>query len=157
MYNEKMMRKRVILVIIGLLVMTATLWIVIQWAVNGGWPSSGAVRGTLPPNIQYVVPADGMTVEDSYGICVQFNYFAGHGIEDEPEKSIRFYLDGKNVTRSVVDVVRLEYGYPSPSGEPCYKRSEPLRSGWHTAKVTFKYITGERFEYKWRFEVNTQK
>ncbi len=77
---------------------------------------------------------------------------AGNGMGDEPAESIRFYLDGKNVTREVVDVVQLEYGYPAPLGEPCYKQSEPMRSGWHTARVTYEDISGESFAYKWRFE-----
>ena len=147
------MMKRIIVVIVGLIVVAVLLWIVIQWAANGGWPSSGAVRDTLPPHIQYVSPADGNGVEDSYGICVHFYFQAGRGMGEEPEKAIHFFLDGKNVTRDVVDLVRLQYGYPTPVGEPCYKRPEPLRSGWHTAKVTYEDISGERFEYKWRFVV----
>jgi len=145
--------KRIIVVIVGLIVVAGILWFMIQWAVNGGWPSSGAVRDTLPPHIEYVSPADGKVVEDSYTVCVHFNYIAGRGLGEEPEKTIRFFMDGKNVTRDIVDLVRLEYGYPYPLGEPCYTRHEPLRSGWHTAKVTYEDISGQRFEYKWRFAV----
>jgi len=147
------MIKRIIVVIAGLITVALILWIVIAWVVNGGWPLSGAVGDTLPPHIQYVRPADGEVVGDPYGICVHFNYIAGHGMGEEPETTIRFFLDGVNVTQEVVDLVRLQYGYPAPVGEPCYTRSEPLHAGWHTAKVTYEDISGERFAYKWRFVV----
>jgi len=147
------MMKRIFVVITGVIFVAVILWLVIQWAVNGGLPSSGAVRDKLPPHIQYVSPADGKGVEDSYGICVHFNYQAGRGLGEEPEKVIHFFLDGKNVSQDIVDLVRLQYGYPYPVGEPCYTPPKPLHSGWHTAKVTYKDISGKRFEYKWRFVV----
>ena len=149
--------KRIFGLIIGLFALAVILWIGIPWAVNGGWPSSGVVGETLPPHIQYVSPADGEQVGGAYGICAHFNYFAGRGMGEEPETTIRFFLDGVNVTQDVVDLVRLQYGYPDPVGEPCYTRHEPLRSGWHTAKVTYEDISGERFAYKWRFVVITEE
>ena len=151
------MMKRIIAVIVGILVVAVILWLGIPWAVNGGWPSSGAVGDTLPPHIQYVRPADGEVAAGSYGICVHFNYLAGRGMGEEPEQAIRFALDGVNITRDVVDLVRLQYGYPDPVGEPCYSRHDPLRSGWHTARVTYEDISGERFEYKWRFVVPAEE
>jgi len=147
------MMKRISAVIVGILVVAVILWRGIPWVVNGGWPSSGAVGDTLPPDIKYVRPADGELVGDSYGICVHFNYLAGRGMGEEPERVARYFLDGINVTKDIVDLVRLQYGYPDPVGEPCYSRHELLRSGWHTAKVTYEDISGERFEYKWRFVV----
>ena len=147
------MIKRIVVVIVGIIVVAVILWLGIQWAVNGGWPASGAVGDTLPPHIQYVRPADGEQVENSYGICAHFNYQAGRSMGEEPERTIRFFLDGVNVTKDVVDLYRLQYGYPDPVGEPCYTRSEPLRPGWHTAKVTYEDISGQRFAYKWRFFV----
>ena len=145
--------KRIFAVITGVIFVAVILWLVVQWAVNGGLPSSEAVGDKLPPHIQYVSPVDGKGVEDSNGICAHFSYQAGRGLGEEPEKVIHFFLDGKNVTRDFVDLVRLQYGYPDPVGEPCYTPPKPLRPGWHTAKVTYEDISGERFEYKWRFVV----
>ena len=147
------MTKRWLFIIIGGSVVIGGLWVLIRWGVNGGWPGSGAIRDQLPPHIQYVVPGDGLRVENAYGICVHINYLAGRGLADESAQSLRFFLDGKHVTRDVVDVVRLEYGYPAPQGEPCYKQAEPLRPGWHTARVIYEDQSGERFEYRWRFEI----
>jgi len=145
--------KRTIGIIAGLIILTMTAWFVIQWRDKGGWPAAGATRQTLPPNIEYVSPTDGQVVEDPYRICAHFDYLAGRGMGEDPERTIRFFFDGKNVTRDLVDLVRLEYGYPSPVGEPCYTRPKPLGPGWYTAKVTYEDISGERFEYMWRFAV----
>lgn len=151
------MMKRIIGLVVGLLVLALILGLGIQWVVNGGWPSSGAVGDILPLHIQYVRPSDGEAVAVSYGICAHFYYQAGHGMGDEPEQTIRFYLDGINVTQDVVDLARLQYGYPDPVGEPCYTQHDPLRAGWHTAKVTYVDSSGGRFAYKWRFEVSAEQ
>ena len=147
--------KRIILGILGLIVLGVVLWITIQWAANGGWPASGAVGDALPRHIEHVSPDDGEVIADVYGVCAHFNYLAGRGMGDEPKKSIRLYLDGKNVTQDIIDLAELEY--PVPVGELCYRKSDPLRPGWHTAKVTYDDISGERFEYKWRFSVTVEE
>ena len=149
--------KQKIVGILVVFVLVGSMLAGIRWVIRGGWPSSGAVGETLPPQIQFVVPADGERVEETYGFCVHFDFEAGRGMADEPEQSMRFTLDGVNVTRDVVDVVQLEYGYPSPLGEPCYRRSESLHAGWHTVRVTYQDVSGERFSYKWRFEILSEE
>ena len=145
--------KRKIAVFGGIILVLVVLWWVILWVANGGWPSSGPVGDTLPPHIQYVVPADGESVEEAYGFCAHFFYMAGSGIGEDPQKAIRYFFDGINVTKRVIDIVILEYGYPAPIGEPCYTRTEPLNPGWHTVKVRYVDSAGKEFEYTWRFHV----
>ena len=148
-----MTMKRKIVVVAGIILVLIVFWLVIQWIANGGWPSSGPVGEPLPPNIQYVKPADGERVEETYEFCVHFNYLAGHGLGDDPQKAIRYFFDGINVTKRMIDVAKLEYGYPAPMGEPCYTRTEPLNSGWHTVKVRYVDSAGKEFDYTWRFQV----
>jgi hypothetical protein len=145
--------KRRIVIIAGIAGVLIVAWWGIIWIGNGGWPATGSVGGNYPPHIQYVAPADGEKVVTSYGFCVHFYYQADHGIGDNPEQVIRYYLDGFNVTKGVVDIARIEYGYPDPVGEPCYTREELLSPGWHTVKVRYSDLVGERFEYTWRFQV----
>ena len=145
--------KRRIAIIASIIIALVFLYWLVTWINNGGWPSSGPVGASLPPHIQFVAPADGESVLDSYGFCVHFNYQTGRGIGDEPKNVIRYFFNGTNVTRDLYDVSTTEYGYPDPVGEPCYNRAEPLKPGWHTVKVTYKDISGESFEYKWRFYV----
>lgn len=145
--------KRIIATLIGISLLLFITLIFSNWVKNGGWPSSGPTGEELPIHIQYVTPADGQRGQAIYGFCVHFNYIAGHGLGEEPQETIRYYLDGRNVTRNVVDIVRLEYGYPDPVGEPCYKQPTTLSLGWHTAKTTYNDIAGEKFEYTWRFQV----
>ena len=145
--------KRKIAVFAGIILVLIVLWWVIQWVANGGWPASGPVGDTLPPNIQYVKPADGEQVKESYGFCVHFYYQVGSGMGEDPQKAIRYFFDGINVTKRVIDIVTLEYGYPDPVGEPCYTRTKPLRPGWHTVKVRYIDSIGKEFEYTWRFQV----
>jgi hypothetical protein len=145
--------KRKIAVFAGIILVLIVLWWVIQWVANGGWPSSGPVGATLPPNIQYVKPADGEKVEESYGFCVHFYYPAGNGMGEDPQDAVLYFFDGINVTKRMIDIVVLEYGYPAPVGEPCYTRTDPLNSGWHTVKVRFVDSIGKEFDYTWRFQV----
>ena len=102
------------------------------------------------PNIQYVKLADGEQVEESYGFCVHFYYPAGNGMGEDSQKAVLYLFDGLNVTKRIVDIVVLEYGYPAPVGEPCYTRTDPLNSGWHTVKVRY-YVDsiGKEFDYTW--------
>ena len=145
--------KRKIAVFAGIILVLIVFWWTIQWVANGGWPSSGPVGDTLPPHIQYVKPADGERVGESYGFCVHFYYPAGNGIGEDSRKAIRYFFDGINVTKRVIDIITLEYGYPDPMGEPCYMRTKPLRSGWHTVKVRYVDSIGKEFDYTWRFQV----
>jgi hypothetical protein len=150
------MKRKVLLIggIVGVVILgLIALWWLIPWIANGGWPASGPVGDTYPVHIQYVRPADGERVTESFGFCVHFYFEAGRGLGDEPQKVIQYFLDGRNVTREVVDIATLEYGYPDPVGEPCLTRTEPLGPGWHTAKVRYVDLAGEQFEYTWRFEV----
>jgi hypothetical protein len=137
----------------AILLLAIGLWWLANWARNGGWPASGAVSGPLPIHIEYVQPADGAQVVAGHGFCAHFNYDAGHGLGDEPAQLIRYYLDGFNVSDKVIDLAQLEYGYPAPNGEPCYRAEGPLRPGWHTVKIAYHDGAGDRFEYRWRFEV----
>jgi len=145
--------KRLCIAFILAAILAAVLGWGIQWVINGGWPGSGPVGESTPPHIQYVTPADGIIVSDSFGFCVNFNYETGYGLGDNPQDVIRYYLDGINVTEHVNDIVTLEYGYPDPIGEPCYNSSKLLRSGWYTAKVKYQDTEGNPFEYTWRFGV----
>ena len=70
---------------------------------------------------------------------------------DEPQELVRYRIDGRNVTDQMHDLVGLEY--PTQVEEPCYRRSEPLKPGWHTVKVDYEDISGVRYEYEWRFLV----
>lgn len=133
--------------------MALLLWWGISWATHGGWPASGPVGAALPPHITFVTPADGERVAGSNGFCVHLYYFADHGLPDEPEQVIRYYLDGWNVTGDTVDTTKLEYGYPVSDGEPCYRQAGPLKPGWHTAQVRYIDNVGERITHTWRFEV----
>lgn len=123
---------------------------------RGGWPSSGPVGDRLPPHIQYVIPTDGKKLEDISGFCVNFNYLAGTGMDEDTRKAVLYFFDGINVTEKMVDIVTLEYGYPDSVGQPCYKRPEPLKSGWHTVKLRYGDDFGKEFEYTWRFEVGNE-
>lgn len=149
--------KRIVLAIGGIIFLLIILWWAITFAANGGLPSSGPVGDKLPPHIQYVFPTDGEKVEESNGFCAHFFYQAGRGMGDDPKQAIRYFMDGKNVTERVLDLVTLEYGYPDPIGEPCYERTKPLSSGWHTVKVVYVDLDGKDFKYMWRFQVSNAK
>lgn len=145
--------KRKIVVFLVIILVSIILWWVIQWVGNGGWPSSGPVGAPFPPNIQYVKPADGEQVGESHGFCVHFYYPAGNGMGEDRQEDVLYFFNGINITKRVIDIVTLEYGYPDPIGEPCYTRTKPLRAGWHTVKVRFVDSIGEEFDYTWRFQV----
>ena len=153
---EMNMKRVFIFLLVGLLIALLLLWAV-PWIQNGGLPLSGPTDEHLPPHIQFVEPVDGDAVFDSHGFCIHFNYVVGYGIEDEQRMAIRYYLDGRNVSRLVVDLSTTEYGYPDPVGEPCLWRDEPLKPGWHTAKVRYMDTKGEQFSYTWRFLVRENK
>ena len=145
--------KRVVAALAAILLLAAGLWWAVNWALHGGWPASGPTGAHLTAHIEYVRPADGDRVTGANGFCAHFNYEAGHGLGDQPEQVIRYYLDGFNISDDVIDLAQLEYGYPAPVGEPCYRHAGHLRPGWHTVKITYRDSAGERFEYRWRFEV----
>ena len=134
-----------------ILVLVIIIVVLIPWLSNGGWPSSGPVGDALPPHITYVSPADGQSTSDLNGFCVHFDYQAARGLDKEQQESMRYFLDGVSVTKKVYDIVSLEY--PTQVGEPCFRSSQPLSEGWHTAKVSYKDRVGGRYEYIWRYQV----
>lgn len=144
-----MIRKN--LIVAGTILVLIVLWQVTLWVSNGGLPSPGPVGDTLPPNIQYVKPADGEPVEKSFGFCVHFYYPAGNGMGEYSQKTVRYFLDGVNIKEGIFEVVEPEY--PVSVREPCYMRTKPLRSGWHSVKVDYTDNAGEEFVYMWRFRV----
>ena len=148
-----MTMKRKITIIIGIIPVLFLLWRVILWVERGGWPLARPVGDELPPHIQYVIPADGEMLEDAYGFCVHFYYEADNGMGEDSRKTVLYFFDGINVTKRMVDIVTLEYGYPDSVGQPCYTRPEPLNPGWHTVKLRYVDNIGKEFEYTWRFEV----
>ena len=142
--------KRWIFSILGFSFVVIIVWFVVSWLENGGGFSSGPVGGSLPPHISYVIPKDGEQVDDPFGFCVHFDYQAGEGMGHDPQTTVKYYLDGRNETEKIYDLISLEY--PTQVGEPCLVRSEALNSGWHTVKVTYEDISGMSYAYKWRFQ-----
>ena len=147
--------KRLIIAIVVIIIIAALFLCLVPWLENGGWPSSGPVGGSLPPNIQHVLPRDGDVLEETNGFCVHFDYQVGIGMDEESQETTRYFFDGRNVTKQVYDIVSLEY--PTQIGEPCYIQIEPINPGWHNAKVTYKDNSGNYYEYKWRFQVIDEK
>jgi hypothetical protein len=145
--------KKTLLTITILIVIAILAWFGYTFIAHGGWPNAGPTGDQLPLHIEYVVPADGQVVGDSQGFCVHINYLAGLGLGYEPQQRIRYYLDGFNVTKHVRDLTVLEYGYPAPEGEPCYRRDKPLSTGWHTVKIVYTDIGEHEFSYLWRFQI----
>lgn len=143
--------KRKIVIIAGTILVLVALWQGILWVANGGWPSSGPVGDTYPLNIQNVKPADGEQVEESYGFCVNFYHLAGNGMGEDSQKTVRYFFDGFYITEGIFEAVELEY--PVSVREPCYTRTESLKSGWHTVKVKYIDNVGDEFVYMWRFQV----
>jgi hypothetical protein len=133
-----------------ILVVSFFVWL-IPWLDNGGWPSSGPVGNSLPPNIEHVMPRDGEALQEAYGFCVHYDYLIGRGMNDESQQSPRYFFDGRNVTQDTFDIVSLEY--PTQIAEPCFRPGEPISPGWHTAKVTYRDTAGNHYEYKWRFQI----
>jgi hypothetical protein len=149
--------KRVLFIVAVIIILGLILVWFVPWITHGGLPLAGPTGDHLPPHILFVEPADGNAVVDSHGFCMHFNYVVGHGVEDEQRMANRYYLDGRNVSRLVVDLSTTEYGYPDPVGEPCLYRDEPLKPGWHTAKVRYTDTKGDQFSYTWRFFVLENK
>lgn len=147
------MSKKIIWFLAAICFIVLLLWCATIFIRRGGWPSSGPSRDPLPLHIEYVDPADGEAVVESQGFCAHFIYNAGLGLGDEPRQFIRYYLDGFDVTRHVQDLTVLEYGYPAPVGEPCYRADKPLSSRWHTVKIVYTDTGGHEFSYSWRFQI----
>lgn len=143
--------KRILSAILGIIGVGLLLLWLIPWLDNGGWPASGPTGMALPPQIQYVAPRDGDTVPENHGFCVHFDFQAGAHMDEGARGSIQYFLDGWNVTGQMHDLISLEY--PTQVAEPCFKQVEPLRAGWHTAKVSYADTSGVLYEYSWRFQV----
>jgi hypothetical protein len=146
--------KRVVLIIGGVAGIIVIGWI-ISWLANGGWPSSGPTGDVLPPHILRVMPADGEIVTDFQSFCVDFSFQEGNGLGHRPERTIRYFLDGINVTNKLHGLVTLDS--PPSGGIYCYKSDTPLPPGWHTAKVTYADSTNQKFGYTWRFQVKKEQ
>jgi hypothetical protein len=140
-----------VLITIGVIIGIVLIVGVIRWLSNGGWPATGPTGGTLPPHIQKVDPADGGVVTETNSFCVYFDFRAGQGMGNNPEKTIYFFHNGFDVTNKVDGLVTLNY--PPSGGLICYKPGKPLSSGWHTAKVTYKDSANHSFSYTWRFQI----
>jgi hypothetical protein len=141
---------------IGGIVVIILFWRAILWVDRGGWPASGPVGDRLPAHIQYVIPADGEIVAETFGFCVHFNYEAGNGMDEESRNAVRYFFNGTNVSKHIIDIVTLEYGYPDSVGQPCYTHPNLLKAGWHTVKLQYGDNFGKEFEYTWRFEVRNE-
>jgi hypothetical protein len=146
--------KRGALIIAGIAGMLVIGWIAL-WLANGGRPASGPAGYVLPPHIQKVNPADGETVIAPRGFCVDFFFQAENGMGFDPERTLRFFLDGINVTKKVHGVVTLDY--PPSGGSLCYNPDTPFSPGWHTVKVNYTDSQNQKFEYIWRFQVKSKK
>lgn len=140
---------RVVLIIGGIIGMLAIGWLAL-WLLNGGWPAIGPTGYVLPPHIQDVSPADGETVTAPRGFCVDFFFRAGNGMGHAPMRTVRFFLDGINVTQNVHGFVTLDY--PPSGGSFCSNPDALLSPGWHTVKVTYTDSTKQKFAYTWRFQ-----
>ena len=145
---------RVAIIIGGAVGMLSIGWLIL-WLVNGGWPASGPTGNILPIHIHQVSPKDGEVVTETYGFCVEFQFQEGQGMGHNPTRTIRFFMDGINITQKMNGIVTLDY--PPSLGSLCYQSEIPLYSGWHTAKVTYIDSTKQKLEYIWRFQVKSVK
>ena len=143
--------KRYIILIIVLLAAAALLVVLVPWVQHGGLPVSGPANLELPPNIVRVLPGDGEPAVNINGFCVDFDFDSGRGMDETSQASTRYYFNGWNVTKDVYDIHEMEY--PTMIGQPCLRQAEPLKPGWHTAKVTYEDNSGNSWEYTWNFQV----
>ncbi len=127
------------------------LCLLVLWIMNGGWPITEASGEKKPIHIMKVEPSDGEFVTSARGYCVNFDFRAGNGMGQTPEKSVHYFFDGIDVTHQTDGLINLDI--PPSGGLFCYKSSIQVPKGWHTAKVTYKDMTGEVFSYLWRFQV----
>ena len=144
--------RKVALIIGGIAGLIALGWIAL-WLANGGWPASGPTGDVLPPHIYRVSPKDGEVVTETRGFCIEFHFQEGNGMGYAPIQSVRFFLDGINVTKRVNGLLTLDY--PPSGGSLCYTADIPLSSGWHTVKVTYNDSINQKFEYTWRFQITS--
>jgi hypothetical protein len=142
-------------IIIGGIAGVLALGWITSWLANGGWPASGPTGDLLPLHIRRVNPMDGAVVTEAHGFCVQFLFQEGNGMGHNPDRTIRFFLDGRNVTKKMNGLFTTDF--PPSLGTLCYKSDVPLNSGWHTIKVTYADSTKQKFKYAWRFEVKSGK
>lgn len=125
---------------------------VVNWFSNGGPPVQGGSGDILPIHIQKVKPSDGEAIMDLKGVCANFIFQEGEGIGDNPLSKIKFYFDGFDVTSQIDGLVALDK--PPSWGTLCYKSTSGTFSrGWHTAKIVYRDVTGQEFDYLWRFLV----
>lgn len=143
------MKRQILWIVISIVTVSVIAFFGGTWINHGGFPPNGPTGDTLPVNIQYVNPSDGSQVENSHGFCTGFDFQDGNRISEAQQKEIRFYVDGKNVTDQMYELVELEY--PTGIAEPCYRQNEPLEPGWHTAVIKFTDSKDFQFDYRWAF------
>lgn len=144
------MRNRNILIIASIVVIFIAAIFAVQWIRHGGWPVSSPSGDALPPNVQYVSPADGQFVNNSHGFCVGLNFSLGNRVDEEEKSKIKFYLDGVNISEHMHEPVELEY--PTGVFEPCFRREDPLKSGWHSAVLQYSDSKKITYRYTWNFQ-----
>jgi hypothetical protein len=125
-----------------------------SWLANGGLPASGPTGNLLPPHVQRVTPADGEMIKNPGGICINFLFQAGRGMGYDPKRTVQMFLDGINVSKGLNGLITLDN--PPSYGSLCYKPYAPLSAKWHTAKVIYSDISNTRFQYTWRFLIQTK-
>lgn len=118
----------------------------------------GPIGEELPPYLEGVHPADGAVVSNEEldvgtdrfgGVCAHFNF--QKRFSPAPQKRVRLYLDGADITSQAG--LRGTTDYPMSSGMFCYTPQEPLAEGWHEARVVYQDVEGNRYSYRWRFQV----
>jgi hypothetical protein len=127
------------------------VWQLVLWLMNGGEPVNQASGEKMPIHIMKVSPIDGELATSPRGYCVDFNFRAGNGMGNAPEKSIHYFFDGIDVTSQTDGLVTLNI--PPSAGSICYKPGIQLSEGWHSAKVSYFDVKGKSFQYLWRFQV----
>ncbi len=126
--------------------------IIVNWFSHGGLPVQGGSGEILPIHIQKVKPSDGETITELKGVCASFKFQEGEGIGDNPLRKIKFYFDGFDVTSQIDGLVALDK--PPSWGTLCYKStSSAFSQGWHSVKIVYRDVTGQEFDYLWRFLV----
>jgi hypothetical protein len=143
------MKNRIIWSILTIVILSTVGIFTAIWISNGGWPASGPKGDILPPHIQYVSPQDGEQVTNAHGFCVGFDFHSGNRLNEDQQNEIQFFLDGKNVSGHMHQLVELEY--PTGIAELCYRENDPLASGWHTIVVRYADVNESSHRYRWTF------
>ena len=142
--------RRWIAVLVITIVVGAAGWFIVPWLVHGGWPASCPTGDSLPPHIAQVDPPDGAQVSWASSVCVGLLDQRVDALACDPSKEVRLYIDGVN--RASRKGALINIGDPGPY-QWCYSSNQSLLIGWHTAKVIYSNIKGDKIQYMWRFQV----